>query len=70
VGNKSAGISSGGTNGAIVSNNNVISNGGFGLVLVVDGYSGNVIKDNVAGTVSGPGVELGPNLCDGTTTCP
>ena len=46
-------------------------NTGFGLNLKSDtGYRANVISGNTAGTVTGVGVELGANACDGAATCP
>jgi hypothetical protein len=45
------------------------SNTMFGLSLdATTGYVGNAVNAN-ADTVSG-GIQLGTNLCDGSTTCP
>ncbi len=50
--------------------NTVRDNTGVGLRLgAATGYSQNVIDSNTAGTVVG-GVQMGTNVCDGTTTCP
>ncbi len=55
---------------ALVRNNLVINNLGFGLNLEPEtGYSGNTIYGNSAGTVSG-GTQMGTNLCNGSTGCP
>ncbi len=73
-GNGSHGILVG--SGSTVSDNTVRSNGvgvgDYGLWLsgVDSAYSGNVISDNSGGTVFGTAVQLGPNACNGTTTCP
>jgi hypothetical protein len=49
--------------------NTVSNNTGAGMSLGTGtGYGGNVVNNN-GGTVSG-GVEMGANICDGTTTCP
>lgn len=51
--------------------NNVVSlNDGHGIDLGLNSvYRGNVIQDNVLGTVSG-GTNMGDNFCDGNATCP
>jgi hypothetical protein len=59
------GISTDGT----VRGDTITNNGDFGLFLSSGGYTDNVIIGNLGGTVSG-GVEMGTNVCDGTTTCP
>ena len=52
-----------------VSGNTVSGNSAFGLFLdKAVGYANNVVYRN-AKTVSG-GVQMGTNVCDGTTTCP
>ncbi len=60
-----------GGNGSMVSGNTAKLNSGYGLALFRSntGYSGNVITANGEGTVDG-GVEFGPNVCNGNTTCP
>lgn len=67
VRNNGAGIAA--FTGSIISYNTVVDNSGFGLVLELSaGYTGNVIRGNTAGTVSGSGVSLGGgnhNLCGG-----
>ncbi len=46
-------------------------NTGFGLSVASDtGYRANVISGNTGGTVTGVGVDLGANACDGAATCP
>jgi parallel beta-helix repeat protein len=50
--------------------NTVSDNFGFGMSLGAGtGYGENVIANNGGGTVVG-GVQLGINVCDGSTTCP
>jgi hypothetical protein len=50
--------------------NTVAGNTDRGLTLGLGtGYGSNVVNDNTGGTVSG-GVEIGTNVCDGTTVCP
>jgi hypothetical protein len=69
-GNAGDGIRTG--DDSVVLDNTVHGNGGFGLVLggAGSGYARNSINDNSGGTV-GVGVqEVGPNVCNGTTTCP
>ena len=61
--------------GCTVTGNTMYGNTLFGLQLSgaagqEPGYAGNVISNNDGGTVNGPGVEFGPNVCDGNTTCP
>jgi parallel beta-helix repeat protein len=59
---------------SLVSGNTVTGNGGFGLRFFFPttnaGYVGNLIAGNTGGTVTSGGFELGPNGCDGDTTCP
>ncbi len=51
--------------------NTINSNAGYGVEFFGSaGYSRNQIQNNDTGTVTGPGVELGPNLCASNTTCP
>jgi parallel beta-helix repeat protein len=64
-------------NGSVVSGNAVRNNTGYGIRFQStagsgSGYSGNVIFNNTAGTVTATGyaVEFGQNVCDGNTTCP
>jgi len=55
--------------GSTVTNNSATSNNGPGLQLGNSaGYGGNVVFTNI-GTVSG-GVQIGTNLCNGSTVCP
>ena len=61
--------------GSTVQGNAVRHNSGFGLCLSSDSaFRENVITDNVTGTVTGGGVNLGANYCAGTglisSTCP
>jgi hypothetical protein len=57
------------TGDGIVSLNTLTSNK-FGLTLGSNvGYVGNVLYGNTSGTVVG-GVQVGQNLCNGSTTCP
>ena len=55
-----------------VSGNTVHANTNFGLSFTgsESGYGGNVISLNRSGAVNGSAVQLGPNACDGNTTCP
>jgi len=59
-------------NGSTVSGNTVRINTGYGIDFngSESAYSGNVISNNTAGTVSGTAVQLGQNACNGNTTCP
>jgi hypothetical protein len=46
-------------------------NGGAGLHAAQSGYRLNAVNENGGGTVSGAGaIDLGANVCDGSTTCP
>ncbi len=60
----------------ITSNGNYGVNWGVGTVTPVAGFGRNVIQNNASGTLNGitnPGgviVNVAPNLCDGSTTCP
>lgn len=57
------------TSDGVVSLNTLTSNK-FGLTLGSNvGYVGNVLYNNTSGTVVG-GVQVGQNLCNGSTTCP
>jgi hypothetical protein len=52
--------------GSLLSNNSASGNGGAGLNLSVHaGYTHNVMSVNGSGAVTGFGVSLGQNLCDG-----
>lgn len=55
--------------GCKVTGNTSRQNSRFGLGLNGSAYSGNVVSDNIAGTVDG-GVDLGSNSCNGTPSCP
>lgn len=65
--NKGAGIAV--FTGSLVNHNTMIDNNGFGLSLELGaGYTGNVIRGNASGTVTGSGVSIGGgnhNLCNG-----
>jgi parallel beta-helix repeat protein len=68
-GNGSFGISV--ASGSTVQRNTVRSNTGFGLNLAIRStYGENTITSNTAGTVTGSGVSIGGNSCNGTSTCP
>jgi parallel beta-helix repeat protein len=56
--------------GGVVRNNTANFNTGFGLDISGGGYAGNVLNDNVGGTVDPGGAVLGPNVCDQNLTCP
>jgi hypothetical protein len=50
--------------------NTVANNTGAGMSLGTGtGYGGNVVNNNIISTIAG-GVEMGANICDGSTTCP
>jgi hypothetical protein len=68
-GNAGDGIRTG--DDSVVLDNTVRGNTGFGLRLggAGSGYARNSINDNSGGTVAA-GVQVGPNVCNGTTTCP
>ena len=56
--------------GSTVIGNTSMQNDRYGLKLGgTTGYSNNVVGFNVMGTVSG-GVQMGTNVCNGSTTCP
>jgi hypothetical protein len=71
-------VSSNAGDGIVINEGRVIGNtlylnNGFGLLFGgPTGYSDNTITENVAGvkTVSGPGVNLGGNQCNGVAVCP
>lgn len=68
--NEGDGIQS--SSGAIVAGNSTRFNTGFGLNLgTQSGYRENAISSNTAGTVTGTSfVNLGNNVCNGSTACP
>jgi hypothetical protein len=55
----------------VVTGNHTTDNTGFGLDMAASsgGYSNNVINFNAGGTVTS-GVQMGTNVCNGSTTCP
>ncbi len=57
---------------ALVLDNTLLENAFYGLRFATfeGAYGGNIVADNGFGTVSGPGVEVAANSCDGSTTCP
>lgn len=57
--------------GSVVLENSSTTNGSWGIwsAQIGFGYGNNVLKSNGSGTVSN-GVEIGSNLCDGSTSCP
>jgi hypothetical protein len=62
-----------GNDGTRMIGNTLYLNSGFGILFGgPGGYSDNTILESVAGvkTVSGPGVNLGGNQCNGVATCP
>jgi hypothetical protein len=68
AGNANDGLFTGGS--CLVLSNTAVGNGNRGFALsVADAYGSNVIASNTGGNVSG-GVQIGTNLCNGTTTCP
>ncbi len=57
--------------GSTVQRTTMRTNAGFGLTLGADStYRENTITGNAAGTVTGPGVNMGSNSCDGALACP
>lgn len=57
--------------GTFVTGNTTRGNTGFGLNLGnPSGYRENAISGNTAGTVTGTGVDMGDNACNGLATCP
>ncbi|MFO0690012.1 MAG: right-handed parallel beta-helix repeat-containing protein [Myxococcota bacterium] len=57
--------------GATVQRNTMRWNSGYGLRLESQStYRENTITFNTLGTVTGTGVNMGDNSCNGTTTCP
>ena len=58
------------SNGSTVFENSIRDNDDFGIRVISNvGYRDNIFEGNGAGTVNG-GLDLGGNVCDGTTTCP
>jgi len=62
-------------NSALLVDNIAVFNGGVGIASsssseAKSGYRSNIFEFNSTGTVSGNPVEVGPNICNGDTTCP
>jgi len=58
--------------GSTVSGNTARSNTGYGLSFqgTDSAIAHNVISNNAAGTILGPAIEIGPNACNASLTCP
>lgn len=56
--------------GSLVIDNRITLTNGFGLRMTNGGYRGNVLRNTFGGTITGDGLEIGANICAGSTTCP